>query len=257
MSTASVEKAVRLVINEMHVHLGQDLTLDDMARTAMFSKFHFTRVFREVTGTSPRRFLSALRLQEAKYLLVNTGSSVADISSQVGYSSVGTFSSRFKSCVGVSPSRFRELGGNVTALSTAPPAGTDAGHPVSLRGRVVLPGDRALGQVFVGLFASSIPQGRPVRYTLMDGPGPFELRDVPAGTWYVLAHSVPYGSPSAPAGCDRGSPEALSVGRYGPVNVRPGVLVMPADIVLHPADLLDPPVLIALAGSSAGVPAAA
>ncbi|WP_326695951.1 AraC family transcriptional regulator [Streptomyces sp. NBC_01754] len=258
MSTISVEHAVRLVIDEMHLHLGQDLTLDDMARTAMFSKFHFTRVFREVTGTSPRRFLSALRIQEAKYLLVNTEKSVADISSQVGYSSVGTFSSRFKSCVGVSPSRFRELGGNGTDLSTDAPLAAGTGHPVSLRGRIVLPGDRALGQVFVGLFAGSIPQGRPVCHTLMDGPGPFELQGVPPGTWYVLAHSVPYGT-QAPAGCVRGGPDVLSVGRYGPVSVHPGVLVMPADIVLHPVGPLDPPVLIALPGSGtgAGVPVAA
>lgn len=255
MNTASVEKAVRLVIDEMHIQLGQDLTLDDMARTAMFSKFHFTRVFREVTGTSPRRFLSALRLQEAKYLLLNTESSVADISSQVGYSSVGTFSSRFKSCVGVSPSRFREHSGNVTALTADPPAVT--GHPISLRGRIVLPGDRPLGQVFVGLFPGSICQGRPVRHTLLDGPGPFELHDVPPGTWHVLAHSVPYGSPSAPAGRAGQGGNALSVGRYGPISVRTGVLMMPADIVLHPADLLDPPVLIALPAGSAGVPAAA
>lgn len=261
MSTISVEHAVRLVIDEMHVYLGQDLTLDDMARTAMFSKFHFTRVFREVTGTSPRRFLSALRMQEAKHLLVNTECSVADISSQVGYSSVGTFSSRFKSCVGVSPSRYRELDGNGTALHPeASPATTSNGtrSSLSLRGRIVLPGDRALGQVFVGLFPGSIPQGRPVRHTLMNGPGLFELQDVPPGTWYVLAHSVPYGT-EAPDGGLPGGPDLLSVGRYGPVSVRPGVLAMPADIVLHPAGPLDPPVLIALPGENTGaaVPAAA
>lgn len=88
----ALEKAVRRVIETMREHLGDELTIDDMARTAMFSKFHFSRVFRQVTGISPGRFLSALRLQEAKRLLLSTSLSVADISIQVGYSSVGTFS---------------------------------------------------------------------------------------------------------------------------------------------------------------------
>ncbi|THA34046.1 AraC family transcriptional regulator [Streptomyces sp. A1277] len=255
MTTASMEMAILQVIEYMHDRLDQDLTTDDLARTARFSKFHFSRMFREVTGTSPGRFLSALRIQEAKCLLVGTDRSVADISAQVGYSSVGTFSSRFKECVGLSPSRFRELDGDFTSLSTQPSSasGSGAASSLSVQGRVVLPADRPLGQVFVGLFASPIPQGSPGQCTIMDGPGPFELHDVRPGTWHLMAASVPYGSPSALAGRGRGAPENLSVGRYGPITVRPGVLLMPADIVLRPASLLDPPVLIAVPGSSADI----
>jgi AraC family transcriptional regulator len=255
MTTASMEMAILQVIEYMHGRLDQDLTTDDLARTARFSKFHFSRMFREVTGTSPGRFLSALRIQEAKCLLVGTGRSVADISAQVGYSSVGTFSSRFKECVGLSPSRFRELDGDFRGMSAQPPSASGSGAASSLcvQGRVVLPADRPLGQVLVGLFASPIPQGNPVQCTIMDGPGTFELRDVRPGTWHLMAASVPYGSPSALAGRGRGAPENLSVGRYGPVTVRPGVLLMPADIVLRPASLLDPPVLIAVPGSSADI----
>ncbi|MEU6094767.1 helix-turn-helix domain-containing protein [Streptomyces sp. NPDC047079] len=255
MTTASMEMAILRVINDMHDRLDQDLTIDDLARTARFSKFHFTRVFREVTGISPGRFLSALRIQEAKRLLVSTDRSVADISAQVGYSSVGTFSSRFKECVGLPPSRFRELDGDFRSVSAQPSRGSGAGPgaapSLSVQGRIVLPADRPLGQVFVGLFASPIPQGNPVQCTIMDGPGPFELHEVRPGTWYLLAASVPYGSPSVLAGRGRGASENLSVGRYGPVTVRPEVLLMPADVVLRPASLLDPPVLIAVPGSRA------
>lgn len=255
MATASMEMAILQVIEYMHDRLDQELTTDDLARTARFSKFHFSRMFREVTGTSPGRFLSALRIQEAKCLLVGTDRSVADISTQVGYSSVGTFSSRFKECVGLSPSRFRELDGDFRSVSAQQPSasGSGAASSLSVQGRIVLPADRPLGQVFVGLFASPIPQGNPVQCTIMDGPGPFELHDVRPGTWHLMAASVPYGSPSALAGRGRGAPENLSVGRYGPVTVRPGVLLMPADIVLRPASLLDPPVLIAVPGSSADI----
>lgn len=257
MTSPSVNQAILRVVEEMHERLDQELTIDDMARIAMFSKFHFTRIFRLTTGTSPRRFLSALRIQEAKNLLVSTDMSVVDVSSRVGYSSVGTFSTRFKTCVGVSPSMYRESGGDVSALGSAPVRAADDGPaPLTIRGRVVLPGDRALGQVFIGLFPSAILQGRPVRHTVMDGPGPFQLHDVPPGTWHVLAYSVPYGTP-LPAGRGGYAPGALSVGRYGPVTVQPGVAVLPADIVLRQADPLDPPILVALSGRDLHTPVAA
>ena len=91
----STKQAVDRAISTMRENLGEQLTVDDMARAAMFSKFHFTRIFQRVTGVSPGRFLSALRLQRAKQLLVSTSLNVADISLRVGYNSVGTFSSRF------------------------------------------------------------------------------------------------------------------------------------------------------------------
>ncbi|MTE22494.1 helix-turn-helix domain-containing protein [Streptomyces sp. TRM43335] len=245
MVTTAIERAVRRVIDDMHANLGQEITIDDMARTAMFSKFHFTRVFREVTGTSPGRFLSALRLQEAKRLLLETDYSVADISSQVGYSSVGTFSSRFKACVGVSPSMFRAMGGFTPEVGREePPASAGSPPRATLRGRVQLPEDRSPGYCFVGLFPTPVPQGRPVCCAVLKGPGAFELPDAPAGTWYVLVHSVPYGQEHTPTGGGRA--DVVSVGRYGPVTVHADTLLMPADIVLRPLDALDPPVLTAL-----------
>lgn len=242
MTTNSIEHAVRQVINYMHVNLGQDLTIDDLARTAMFSKFHFTRIFREVTGTSPGRFLSALRMQEAKRLLVRTNFSVADISSQVGYSSVGTFSSRFKSCVGVSPSAYRALRGVVRELPTALVRPADVAQRLSVRGRVSVAADGVPGRVFVGLFPGCVLQGRPVCWAVLEQPGAFVLRDVPSGTWYLLAHSVAQGPQR---GGGPGEPDGLLVGRHGPLSVHAGALLRPASVVLRPIDLLDPPVLLA------------
>ncbi|AYV33058.1 Right origin-binding protein (plasmid) [Streptomyces sp. ADI95-16] len=245
MTITAIEAAVLRVINDMHANLGQELTIDDMARTAMFSKFHFTRVFRDVTGTSPGRFLSALRLQEAKRLLIETEFSVADISSQVGYSSVGTFSSRFKSCVGASPSMYRQLDGFVPEVGPGPlPVPASPTPRNTLRGRIQLPEERAPGYCFVGLFPTPVPQGQPVRCSVLEGPGAFELRDVPAGTWHVLVHSVPYGLENQPSGT--GDEVTVSVGRYGPVTAHADTLLMPAEITLRPLDALDPPVLMAL-----------
>ncbi|GAA4447577.1 hypothetical protein GCM10023170_029280 [Phytohabitans houttuyneae] len=96
------------MVEAMHDNLGDSFTADDMARTAVFSKYHFIRLFRQTTGVTPGRFLAALRIQEAQRLLLATDLSVAEISQRVGYASVGTFSSRFKLRVGLSPSAYRE-----------------------------------------------------------------------------------------------------------------------------------------------------
>src|SRR5436190_23260100 len=150
-----VVRAVERAIETMHRNLGERLTIDDMARSAMFSKFHFSRVFQRVTGVSPGRFLSAMRLEEAKRLLLVTSFTVADISHRVGYNSVGTFSSRFRSSVGVSPTTYRQLGGNTSAVPTEnllAPSRTEDRPAVrsvaSLRGRVIAPPGQNLAMVF-------------------------------------------------------------------------------------------------------------
>jgi len=103
------EDAVRRVVLAMHERLGEDLCLTEMAEVASMSVYHFARIFREQTGVPPATYLAALRLTEAKRLLLETPLSVADICFKVGYNSIGTFTSRFTQVVGMSPGRFRSV----------------------------------------------------------------------------------------------------------------------------------------------------
>ncbi|MEN3537582.1 AraC family transcriptional regulator [Microbispora sp. ZYX-F-249] len=240
-----IERAALRVIENMHENLGEPITIDDMARVAMFSKFHFSRVFQRVTGLSPGRFLSAVRLREAKRLLASTAMSVTNISHQVGYSSVGTFSSRFTSSVGLSPSRYRVLG-SVTPQLLASERATGA-STATIRGEISSP--LPARPVFAGLFPERILGGRPVSYTVLDRPGPFELRDVPAGRWHLIAQSVAPGHEDA-FGPARGDDESQCIACHGPITVRAGDGSYPsdvrADVRLRPMRPLDPPVLLAL-----------
>ena len=230
----SVRRAVERDIRTMRANLGEPLTIDDLARAAMFSKFHFSRLFRQATGTSPARFLSALRLAEAKRLLRTTPMTVTAICHQVGYSSVGTFSTQFSLRVGTTPNAYRHFGG--VQLPAQGPA-TEA-RTVVVRGNVLAPPEAPGGPVFVGLFPSRIPEGRPVRHIVLDAAGPYALPNVPEGNWHLLAHMV---NPVLAAG------QVPYIGCKGSIAVQPNLTARLADVALRPMHWFDPPVLLALA----------
>jgi AraC family transcriptional regulator len=226
------EQIVDRAVEVMKERLGAELTVGELARSAMFSRFHFSRMFQRVTGVSPGRFLSALRIQEAKRLLLATSDSVTDISFQVGYHSVGTFSARFHSSVGLSPSDYRRAGGFTTLVSTES-ACRQPGSAL-VHGRVRATETDEAGVIFVGLFREPVPEGQPICGTIMAEPDHFLLSDVPSGTWYPVASSV--GTAHAPA------TEPL-VAAAGPVTVHPhGVLSV--DLPLRRRRAVDPPLVL-------------
>ena len=99
-------ESVKRAITAMRCGIDQPLSLRSLARIGFASPYHFTRTFRSVTGLPPLHFLSALRLDVARTLLLHTRRKVIDICYDVGYSSVGTFTRRFTGCFGVSPQHF-------------------------------------------------------------------------------------------------------------------------------------------------------
>lgn len=238
----TMEQAISRAIEIMKENMADPLTMDDIARAAMYSKFHFSREFQRVTGVSPGRFLAAVRLQAAKQLLISTELTVTDIAHRVGYTSVGTFSTRFTSSVGMSPSAYRRLGGFVRTVPAAAAAarGTHALR-AAVRGRVRTPAAEGNRIIVVGLFATRFPLGRPQRCALLHQPGAFVLDDVPAGIWHVLGYAAPPSYNGLLSTAD-----AVAVGWGGPVEVRAGVPVPPVELRLRPVRDLDPPMLPAL-----------
>lgn len=247
-----IETAAKRAVATMIDNLGEPLTVGDLARSAMFSKFHFARIFQRVTGVSPGRFLSALRLRHAQQLLVSTSLNVADISQRVGYQSVGTFSARFTRSVGMSPTAYRQRSGFASRIVSGPDD-----HPAITGGRVFCrfaAEHHETGQhheradeprlVFAGLFPERIPQGRPVRCAVLTQPAPFTLDNVPPGTWHLLAQSVP-GALDDPDGYRATVNESVRVASYGPITVRPQSVIQ-AELRLKSVEVLDPPVLLAL-----------
>jgi AraC-like DNA-binding protein len=86
----------------------EPLDLDAIAREAGYSRFHFIRAFRDTYGQTPRDYLSARRVERARELLRTANLTVTEVCFLVGFSSLGTFSARFKREVGLTPSDYRE-----------------------------------------------------------------------------------------------------------------------------------------------------
>src|ERR1700738_2954754 len=105
---AAHTQAVERAIQAMHTQLDEVLTLEDLASVACLSPSHFHRVFHRLIGIPPGEFLSALRFQMARRLLVTTSLSVTDICFEVGYTSIGSFTSRFTHRVALSPRLLRQ-----------------------------------------------------------------------------------------------------------------------------------------------------
>jgi|SRR5262245_16326386 len=99
----------------------EPVTLSDCADEAELSPWHLLRSFRAAFGETPKEFLTRLRLDRARHLLTVTGRSVTEICFDVGFSSLGSFSTLFKRHVGWSPAEFRrQVRGWVTVPGTAP-----------------------------------------------------------------------------------------------------------------------------------------
>ncbi len=89
--------------------LGQALTLDDIARSACLSPFHFHRVFKAVFHETPHEYLRRRRLERAARLLRETQAPVTEICLDSGFESPGSFSTLFRARFGASPREFRRL----------------------------------------------------------------------------------------------------------------------------------------------------
>jgi len=83
------------------------VTLENAAKQACLSPFHFNRVFTQVFGETPHEFVTKMRVEEAKKMLLAGDRSVTEICFEVGYESLGSFSARFRSLTGLSPKEFR------------------------------------------------------------------------------------------------------------------------------------------------------
>ncbi|HSK70387.1 MAG TPA: AraC family transcriptional regulator [Pyrinomonadaceae bacterium] len=243
-------RAIERVIKSVSLNLGEPLTMEEMAKMAYMSPFHFNRVFHQVTGLPPAQFLYAMRLEKAKCLLLTTKMSVTNICFEVGYNSVGTFTSRFTELVGLSPREYRRLAKQIRLFDWKhlfregwQPENEMAIEPF-VKGKIFAPKNFE-GLIFVGLFEQMIPQNRPVAGTMLTRGGSFCLSSLLQGDYFLMAAALPRAEDALEYLLPDFSKLLVGV-RETPLHIQSANDKESIKIELRPFAVTDPPILLAL-----------
>jgi len=101
---------VRRVRDHMRAHLDEPLDLDRLAEIACYSRFHWHRVYRAMTGETAAQTVRRMRLNRAAHALVSSDMPIEAIAAQAGYGSQAAFGRAFMAAYGVPPATFRREG---------------------------------------------------------------------------------------------------------------------------------------------------
>jgi AraC-like DNA-binding protein len=107
MAQSSPRAALQRARDLIDTQYAQPLDLDELARIANFSRYHFLRAFRRAFHATPHEYLIRKRIERAKELLAQSELTVTEICFEVGFESLGSFSTLFHKLVGWSPSIYR------------------------------------------------------------------------------------------------------------------------------------------------------
>ena len=99
----------RMICNYINEHFADELSLEQVSAMAGFSKYHFSRLFKQYTNTSFYRYLNEKRINHAKTLLVDPDISVLDAALQSGFSSHTAFLRMFRQLTDCTPTQFRRM----------------------------------------------------------------------------------------------------------------------------------------------------
>ncbi|MBQ4631485.1 MAG: helix-turn-helix transcriptional regulator [Clostridia bacterium] len=99
---------ISFVIQKMNKEYYMDYSLDDYAKICNMSKFHFLRVFKDITGESPLEYRNIIRLNHVKEYLKDTNIPINEIAEKTGFTSASYFCDAFRRKVGMSPVQYRK-----------------------------------------------------------------------------------------------------------------------------------------------------
>lgn len=102
------EKIV-VVMQYINSHYKSDIDLDELSNIAGYSKFHFSRIFKQYTGMNHTEYLNQVRIKEAENMLQVHDMPITEIAMNCGFNSISTFNRVFKKVKNYTPSQFKEF----------------------------------------------------------------------------------------------------------------------------------------------------
>lgn len=243
------DRAIHDAILFIQENLDKDLSLEKLANEAAYSPYHFSRMFKKHVGVPPKYYVSSMRLQLAKRLLLDTNFPIRDIGFEVGQQSLGTFTTRFTKSIGITPAAFRTAQTNsnqyMTNLKSNKRLSTERQNSSpyhQLVGSIHTEGNFD-GIIFIGIFPKPIPEGLPIRGTLLMEVSEFELNHIPVGIYYLMATALSWGTDSKSILIPQ---ETLRVRHPVPIHLDGKNILSPIHLTMHKPAITDPPILISL-----------
>lgn len=104
----SYVKNIQQSIDFIEQHIAEEITLDNLAKLAYFSKYHFHRMFKSTTGKTLMEYVRERRLTRATYELIYSSKRITDIAFHLGFNSQDAFDNAFKRTYGIPPKEYRK-----------------------------------------------------------------------------------------------------------------------------------------------------
>jgi AraC family transcriptional regulator len=98
---------LRKVEDHVREHLAEEIPVEQLAQLAGLSPFHFSRMFKEATGTPPHQYVTRERITRAQQAIRETSRSLIEIGMDAGFTSPSHFAKVFRRVTGVTPTAFR------------------------------------------------------------------------------------------------------------------------------------------------------
>jgi AraC family transcriptional regulator len=98
---------LRRVLDYVEAHLGEEMTLAELADVACFSTYYFSRCFKQAVGMGLHQYVARRRVERAKDLMRGTAHPLATIAHAVGFTDQSHFTSTFRRETGITPGKFR------------------------------------------------------------------------------------------------------------------------------------------------------
>ena len=105
-------KKINDLLDYINAHYADSLNLDNTAARVGFSKFHFSRLFKQYTGFTFNEYLNQRRLRAAEALLADRSISITEVALRSGFSSISSFNRLFKEAKHCTPKEYRALNTN-------------------------------------------------------------------------------------------------------------------------------------------------
>ncbi|WAL58299.1 helix-turn-helix transcriptional regulator [Thermocoleostomius sinensis] len=103
------QQQLKQVVEYIQTHLGENLSLTDIANQLGMSQYYFCHLFKRSTGVSPHQYLIHQRVEQAKRLLKQTERTVTAIALDCGFANQSHFAKYFRQYTGMNPNQFRKL----------------------------------------------------------------------------------------------------------------------------------------------------